>query len=129
MKDKENPNYNKCGKTRWLMEAISRRCEDIWNLHEHFAIDGMMVKYKDKYCPIRQYIHAKPIKWGIEVWCVIDSYNKFVYRFTPYCGASSGMGPKISWKGEPQLANDVVKQLFDMLGGKGHCVILGKKNY
>lgn len=58
MKDKENTNYDKCGKMRWLMETISKQCEYIWDLHEHVTIDEMMVKCKGKYGPNKE-IHAR----------------------------------------------------------------------
>jgi hypothetical protein len=31
------------------------------------TVDDMMVRYKGKYCPARQYMPKKPIKWGLKL--------------------------------------------------------------
>jgi hypothetical protein len=51
-----------------------------WNLGQYLTIDEMMVRYKGSYCPARQYMPKKPEKWGMKIWCLVDSVTRFVYK-------------------------------------------------
>jgi hypothetical protein len=59
-----DPNYDRLGKIRWLLEKVRRSFEKNWNLGQMCTVDEMMIRYKGKYCPIRQYMPKKPCKWG-----------------------------------------------------------------
>jgi hypothetical protein len=45
---------------------------------------------KQKYCPTRQYMLKKLVKWGIKVWGVADSSSKYVCNFYIYTSAPRG---------------------------------------
>lgn len=54
--------YDKVGKIKWLVEETKSKPRFAFNLGILITIDIMMLRYKDKYCPIRQYILNKPVK-------------------------------------------------------------------
>lgn len=62
-----DPNHDKLEKLRWLLTEVCRKCGENWKLGQQVALNEMMVRYKGKYCPIRQYLPNKPCKWGIKV--------------------------------------------------------------
>jgi hypothetical protein len=33
-----------------------------------------------------QYMPKKSLKWGVKVWCAVDSKSKFIYDFDIYYG-------------------------------------------
>jgi hypothetical protein len=86
--NRRDPNYDKLVKTRWLLEEVRLRCQQNWQLGQMVTVDEMMVRYKGKYCPIRQYMPKKPCKWDIKVWCIADVVKKYVWQFQVYTGAS-----------------------------------------
>ena len=55
-----------------------------WKLGKLITINETMVRFKDEYCPIEQYMPKKLIKQELKVWCTIDGNSKFIYDFTVY---------------------------------------------
>jgi len=49
-------------KLAWLIIEIKCNCKENWNLYQEVTVDKSMIRYKGKYCPIRQYIPKKPTK-------------------------------------------------------------------
>jgi hypothetical protein len=41
------------------LNEVRKRCQENWALGQMVAIDEMMIRYKGKYCPIRQYLPSK----------------------------------------------------------------------
>jgi hypothetical protein len=76
VEDRTSPHFDKMHQTRWLIDAIRNSCKREWKLGEFLTIDETMVRYKGSYCPARQYMPKKPVKWGLKVWCVADSKIK-----------------------------------------------------
>jgi hypothetical protein len=70
--------YDKLGQTKWLVDRICENCKKVWKLEKTYTIDEMMIRYKEIYCPLCQYMSQKPQKWGIKVWCIACSVTKFV---------------------------------------------------
>jgi hypothetical protein len=101
-----------------------------------------MIMYKGKYCPIRQYMPKKPVRFGIKVWAAADALSKYLWDFEVYYGKSGnphddGFGnstldtaeestnstqPPRSGRGEGFNGRNVVKSLMHKLGGRGHIV-------
>jgi len=113
----------------------------MWAPNQQMTVDEGMVMYKGKYCPIRQYMPNKPVRFGIKVWAAADALSKYVWNFQIYCGKegnphdenadSSGSDeedfivddlPVSSGKGEGLQGRHVVKHLLKDLGGRGHIV-------
>jgi hypothetical protein len=84
--EKGLPEYDKLGKTRWLVDEIWKSCKRVWKLEKICTIDEMMIRYKGTYCPLRQYMPQKPQKWDIKIWCMACSLTKYVWNFAVYCG-------------------------------------------
>jgi hypothetical protein len=123
--DNTSPLFDKMHQTRWLIDAIREACKRQWNLGQFITIDETMVRYKGTYCPARQYMPKKPVKWGVKVWCAADSKLKFIYDFDIYCGKSQAtLESRASRTEEQNLAHRVVTQLTAGLDNKGHVVVM-----
>lgn len=72
------------------------------------TVDELMIGYSVEYCAIRQYLPAKPIRFGI---CFVDTRARYVYDFDVYTGkegimfstvvgpvADEGQGHKVMMK-------------------------------
>jgi hypothetical protein len=106
--------------TRWLVEEICKACLKEWSLGKYLTIDEMMIQYKGSYCLARQYIPKKPEKWGIKVWCLVDSSSKFVFNFDIYCGKNvEAEVPVVVPQGEASLVHAIVMKLL-----KDHCIVM-----
>jgi hypothetical protein len=90
-------------------------------------VDEMMIGYKGSYCPARQYLPQKPQKWGIKVWCLVDSTSKYVYDFEVYYGWNDAQTVLEPPGVEGGLDTHVVLRLVEGLQGKGH--VLTTDNY
>ena len=67
----------------------------------------------------------KTTKWGIKVWCLADSRDRYVYDFDIYCGRNGGDGDiEPGRRGEANLAHSVVTKLMDCNNGKDHVVVM-----
>jgi len=80
--------YDKLWKVRYLLDAFSRRCVELYDPHPQVSVDESMIGTKCRLSFI-QYLPKKPVKWGIKVWVCADSNNGYVYTFDVYCGANS----------------------------------------
>jgi hypothetical protein len=103
MSDRNSPNYDKVGQCRWLIDVIQRACKSAWKLGAYCTIDEMMMRYKGSYCPIWQYLPMKPEKWGIKIWCLVDSITKYVYDFDVYMGKSMLQRRVQHYQGEVEI--------------------------
>jgi hypothetical protein len=125
VEDRTSPDFNKMHQTRWLINDIREACTREWKLGQHVTIDETMVKYKGTYCPARQYMPKKPIKWGIKVWCIADSTSRFVWDFDIYCGKNQAtLEGRASSREEQSLAHRVVMDLTGGLEHKNHVVVM-----
>jgi hypothetical protein len=123
--DRNALEFDKIRHVRWLLNSIRDACKEYWNVGEYVTIDEMMIRYKGVYCPARQYMPKKPEKWGLKIWCLVDSRSKFVWDFDIYTGASlETMENKKSSKVEAGLGQRVVESLTVGLRGKGHVVVM-----
>ena len=73
---------DKIAKVQWLVQAIRVRCENMWNCHQQLTVDESMVRYKGQYCPIRQFMPNKPVRFGIKLDVGISRcYSKLYLDF------------------------------------------------
>ena len=67
----------------------------------------------------------KPIKWGLKVWCMVDSKSRFIVDFDVYCGKSPGtLARGASSREEQVLAHRVVLGLTAGLDNKSHVIVM-----
>jgi hypothetical protein len=136
--NKSSPSYDKLHKLRWMLDEVWDRFKCMWAPNQQLTVDESMVMYKGTYCPIRQYMPFKPVRFGIKVWAAVDALSKYLWNFEEYCGkhgnphddddfsdnssgdrSEGGIGALQSEKGEGLQGRNVVKDLLKDLGGKG----------
>jgi hypothetical protein len=84
--DPSSPTYDKLYKVRWMMDEVKDRFKAMWSPNQQLIVDEGMIMYKGKYCPIRQYMPYKPMRFGLKVWEVADALSKYLWNFEVYCG-------------------------------------------
>ena len=72
-----------------------------------------MIKFRGR-LGLRQYMPAKPTKYGIKVWVRADSHNGYINEFDVYVGLPQGNRPEVG------LGRKVIERLSSRLEGKGH---------
>jgi hypothetical protein len=141
VQDPSSPSYDKLHKLQWMIDEVCNRFRAMWSPNQQLTIDEGMVMYKGKYCPIRQYLPKKPVRFGIKVWAAANALSKYLWDFEIYCGksrnphdddsatlsagseveGSDGQQPR-AVKGEGFTGQNVVKRVMHNLGGRGHIV-------
>ena len=78
---------NKVAKVQPIYDMFNKNLKQFGLLHSKLSIDESMVPYKGLHS-IRQYMKAKPIKFGYKLWslCGDDGYP---YHLDIYCGKSN----------------------------------------
>ena len=79
-------------------------------------VDEAMIAYQGR-LSFRQYIPAKPTKYGIKVWEACDARNGFCYDFNVYLGRPMGMEAR-----ESPLGKKTVLKLTEKLRDKHYHV-------
>lgn len=65
--NKDSSTYDKLYKIKWMLDEIRDQFKSMWSSNQQIIVDEGMVMYKENYCPIRQYMPKKPIRFGIKV--------------------------------------------------------------
>ena len=113
------PGYDPLYKVRPLLDLVSPRLESEYNPHEQVSIDEAMIRFKGK-LGFKQYMKAKPTKWGIKVFVLSDSTNGYVYRFQIYKGKNSSL----SGSGEHGRCTQAVLSLLQGIENRCHKVFM-----
>jgi hypothetical protein len=118
LQDNRYPDNNdRLWKVRWYLDHLYHRFEEVYKPPEGtYTIDESMVKFKGR-LSFRQYMPAKPIKWGLKVWSLCDSSTGYMSRFQVYTGREQGAAPEVG------LAHRVVLELIDGLEDGGGITI------
>ncbi|XP_041346649.1 piggyBac transposable element-derived protein 4-like [Gigantopelta aegis] len=58
-----------------------------------FSLDESMIKFKGR-LGFRQYMPAKPIKWGVKMWSLCEADTGYLYNFQIYTGKDQGVQEK-----------------------------------
>ncbi|BFZ19914.1 hypothetical protein BsWGS_22953 [Bradybaena similaris] len=99
-------------KIRPLINITNRTFLQSYKPRKDIAIDEAMVPFKGRTI-LKQYLPAKPTKWGMKVWCACESATGYLLQFSVYCGKKkSGT--------QHGLGHDVVMQLAAPFLGKYH---------
>ena len=80
-----DPNYDRLGKVRPIIEAVSEACKANYNPHCYQSIDEAMIAFKGRNS-MKQYMPKKPTKRGFKVWVRADATNGYVAQFEFYTG-------------------------------------------
>ena len=87
------PVGEKVWKLRWFLDHLTTRFQDVYTPYQNCTIDESMIKFKGR-LSFRQYLPAKPIKWGIQVWVLCESDTGYVYNMQVYTGKVEGRQEK-----------------------------------
>lgn len=74
-----------------------------------------MIKFKGR-LSFRQYLPAKPVKWGVKMWSLCESTTGYLHRFQIYTGKEDGQ--------ERGLPHRVVMDLVHHIEQKNNCVFM-----
>ena len=111
--DKMDPNRDKCHLVRPMLTFVSDACLENYVPHKEQSIDEAMIAFRGQ-LSFRQYIPAKPTKYGIKVWVRADSHNGYVHKFEVYVGKPHGAAREVG------LGKKVVLKLSEKLRGKNN---------
>ncbi len=74
------PSYDRLGKVRPLIDHLGEKFETVYNPTQNVAVDEAMIKFQGR-SSLKQYMPMKPIKRGVKVWVLADSYNGYFWKF------------------------------------------------
>jgi hypothetical protein len=99
-------------KIRPVFEMALRNFQGHYDPHRDLSVDEAMVSFKGRLA-FKQYMPAKPTKWGIKVWELADSHNGFVLNMQVYTGKAGVQGPGLQDAGREDvgLGHRVVEYL------------------
>jgi hypothetical protein len=68
----ERKKIDRLAPIRELFEMFVENCRNNYSISEYFTIDEILLPFRGR-CPFRQFVQNKPAKYGIKVFCLIDS--------------------------------------------------------
>ena len=81
-----DPGNDKLYKVRHFATLLTSQFRSLYTLlHQQVTIDEAMIPFKGR-LSFKQYMKAKPTKWGIKVFVLSDATNGYVYRLQIYTG-------------------------------------------
>lgn len=76
---------DKLRKIRPLIAYLNSTFQDNYRSYGDVTVDETMVKFKGR-LGFRQYLPAKPVKWGMKLWTLAESSNGYLHKFQVYTG-------------------------------------------
>ena len=101
---------DKLVKIRWFVDFLNEQFQSVYVPYGKYTVDESMVKFKGR-LEFRQYLPAKPTKWGVKVWVLAESDTGYLSKFQVYTGRAPGGQ-------ERGLTHRVVTALVDHLYGQ-----------
>ncbi|MCG8074811.1 MAG: hypothetical protein JAY75_01030 [Candidatus Thiodiazotropha taylori] len=108
------PGHDKLHLVRPVLQAVQDACLRNYNPNQNVSVDEAMVKFRGR-LSFRQYLPAKPTKYGIKVWMRADPTNGYTNEFQVYTGREGN-------NREVGLATRVVLDLTRRIWGHFHIV-------
>ena len=96
-------NFDRLYKCRPALTSILRNAQRWYSPKKNISIDEVMIAFKGR-LSFRQYLPAKPTKYGIKVWMAADASNGYVVNFSVYLG-SEGQNRRIHGLGYDVVMN------------------------
>lgn len=81
--------FDRLYKVRPVLSTVLKNCQTCYSPRKNIAVDEGMIAFKGR-LSFRQYLPAKPTKYGIKVWMAADSSNGYVLNFDIYLGSEEG---------------------------------------
>eukprot|EP00112_Aurelia_sp_Birch-Aquarium-sp1_P014971 Seg3276.2 transcript_id=Seg3276.2/GoldUCD/mRNA.D3Y31 product="PiggyBac transposable element-derived protein 4" protein_id=Seg3276.2/GoldUCD/D3Y31 len=120
MPGRDDPDFDKLFLVRPILDVVKAKCLENYNPHKECAVDEAMIAFRGR-VDFRQYLPAKPMKYGIKVWMRADSHNGYCNEFDVYLGK-----PKDGQR-QVGLGRQVVERLTSNLRGLPEAVRSKKK--
>ena len=95
-------------------------CRNNYSVSEYCTIDESLVPFRGR-CPFRQYMQKNPAKYGIKVFCVVDSRMFNTSQMEIYA-IKQPEGPYKLSNSPADLVKDLIK-LFHMQAETLHLII------
>ena len=111
------PGHDRLCLVRSVIDTVNNGCIGNYLPNKQVSVDEAMIAYKGR-LSFKQYLPAKPTKFGVKVWVRADPSNGYVNEFDIYTGKSS------QEPAEGSLGERVVKKLRQRLYGKNHHVYM-----
>ena len=95
---------------------FAENCRNNYRISEYCTIDESLVPFRGR-CPFWQFMQNKPAKYGIKVFCLVDSRMFYTSQMEIYAGKQP--------EGPYTLSNspvDVVKRLIQPISHRGRNV-------
>ncbi|XP_064596339.1 piggyBac transposable element-derived protein 4-like [Liolophura sinensis] len=109
-------NHDKIHHVRPVFSIVQRRLVENYRPHKSVTLDKAMIPFRGR-VSYRQYLPAKPCKFGVKVWQLADSSNGYVYQMEVYTGKQdTGREVGLAWR--------VVWDLTRVLSGKSHHIYM-----
>ena len=104
---------------RPVLDVILRQIEDNYVPYQDLSVDEAMIAFRGR-LSFRQYLPAKPTKYGVKVWEICDARNGYCFDFDVYLGRPTGPGGAEAR--EVQLGQWTVLKLTEKLRDKNYHV-------
>ena len=104
------PGHDRLIQVRGLLDLLIPKFESEYHIHQESTIDEAMIPFKGRLA-FKQYMKAKPTKWGIKVFVLAVATNGYIRTFQIYNGKAFEDG-----NGSVGLCTKVV---FDIMEGSG----------
>ncbi|XP_069105020.1 piggyBac transposable element-derived protein 4-like [Argopecten irradians] len=89
MPGRDDPDYDPLYKVRPLLDLVSKKFRKVYKPARDLSVDEAMIGFKGR-VHFRQYMPAKPTKWGVKVWEVCESDTGYCSNFDVYTGRKPG---------------------------------------
>lgn len=109
------PGYDRLFKVRPVLDHVRNKFQSSFNPTKNISVDEGMIAFRGR-LSFRQYMPAKPTKYGIKVWMAADSSNGYVLNFDVYLGKEPGQ------RRIHGLGYDVVHKMVTPFMNKNHHV-------
>ena len=107
------PGHDRLFKVRGLLDLLIPKFGSEYHIHHECTIDEAMIPFKGRLA-FKQYMKAKPTKWGIKVFVLADATNGYIRTFQIYTGKSLEDG-----NSSAGLCTKVVLDLMSGFEGSG----------
>lgn len=108
--------YDPLHKVRPMIDIVDPTYQAVYNPQKELALDESMIKYKGRIF-FRQYMPAKPTKWGIKTFALCESNTGYALRFMVYTGKTTFQGNQGS---NLSMTEQVEMEMIKGYENKGH---------
>ncbi|XP_023930459.1 piggyBac transposable element-derived protein 4-like [Lingula anatina] len=78
--DRGEPGHDRLLHVRPILDILNQKCLQNYNPHQNTSVDEGMIAFRGR-LGFRQYLPAKPTKYGIKVWVRADPENGYLNEF------------------------------------------------